>query len=83
MQVALNHEAIAGCRRELAALAQAVAAGDAARIQGLAIAFRLAFDGGGPLFHQSSREGRERLANTVRAALAALRVSSHFDQLGV
>jgi hypothetical protein len=51
------------------------------RIQGVAIAFRLAFDGGGALFLQpGTDDGIERLANTVQAAHAALGVSAEFDE---
>lgn len=82
-QVPLRREAIHRCRREIQALAKAVATADQPRTQGVAIAFQLAFDGGSPLFLQAqSHDGVERLANTVQAALSALRVSAEFDGTG-
>jgi HAMP domain-containing protein len=51
-----------------------------ARTQGIAIAIQLAFDGGAALFFQpDSPNAVDRLANTVHAAHAALRVSGDFD----
>jgi hypothetical protein len=55
---------------------------DNPRIQGVAIAFQLAFDGRGAMFfHPDTPNDIERLANTVRAAHSALRVSPDFDEL--
>lgn len=82
-QAPICREAVRGCECEIRALAGAVASADNARVQGLAIAFELAFDGGGPLFDRpDSRDGVERLANTVQAARSALRVSAEFDGTG-
>jgi hypothetical protein len=51
------------------------------RVQGVAIAHQLAFDGTGPLFFQpNKRRSAERLANTIRAAQNALNVSGAFDR---
>jgi hypothetical protein len=81
VRVPLSREAIHACERELHALATAVAGLERPRTHGLAIAFLLAFDGGGALFlRPETRDGRERLANTIQAALAALGVSAEFDQ---
>jgi hypothetical protein len=81
-EIPLSREAINRCGVELDALAEAIATIKEPRTQGVAIASQLAFDGCGPLFDQPSMpDGRERLANTVRAALAALEVSSEFDRL--
>jgi hypothetical protein len=75
--------AIDRCHRELRALATAIATLDGPRVQGVAIAFQLAFDGGGPLFLQpGARDGHESLANVIESAHAALRVSAEFDDLG-
>jgi hypothetical protein len=80
-EVPLNGDAIRRCRRELLALAASVATLEDPRTQGLAIAFQLAFDGRGALFLQpETRGGLERLANTIQAAHAALRVSAVFDE---
>lgn len=83
-QVPLSREAIRCCERELRGLADALLVErENPRAQGVAIAFRLAFDGGGALFLQpETRHARERLANTVQAALSALRVSAEFDEHG-
>jgi hypothetical protein len=73
--------AIRCCREQLLALATSVATLENPRTQGLAIASQLAFDGRGPLFFQPERRGElDRLANTIQAADAALRVSAHFDE---
>jgi hypothetical protein len=75
--------AIDRCHRELRALATSIATLDSPRVQGVAIAFQLAFDGGGPLFLQpGTRDGHECLANVIESAQAALRVSAEFDELG-
>jgi hypothetical protein len=43
---------------------------------------QLAFDGRGPLFFQPGQRGAiERLANTVQAADASLRVSAEFERV--
>jgi hypothetical protein len=80
-QAPLSRMAIRCCREQLLALATSVATLENPRTQGLAIASQLAFDGRGPLFFQPERRGElDRLANTIQAADAALRVSAHFDE---
>jgi hypothetical protein len=82
-QVPLSREAIRRCQRDLRALAAAIATLENPRVQGVAIASQLAFDGGGPLFAQPAvRDSVERLANTIQAANAALRISGQFDKPG-
>lgn len=79
-QAPIRRRAVRGCEREIRALASAVATADNPRVQGLAIAFEMAFDGGGPLFDQPyTWVSVDRLANTVQTALSALRVSAEFD----
>jgi hypothetical protein len=79
-QAPLDREAICRCREEMRALATSVATLENPRTQGVAIAFQLAFDGCGPLFFRpDSPDGTARLANTVQAALSALRVSGDFE----
>jgi len=79
-QAPLDREAVRSCQRQIRALATLVSTMDNPRIQGIAIAFELAFDGGGAMFfHPGTPNGIERLANTVQAALSALRVSADFD----
>ena len=81
VEVPRSREAIRSCQRELRALATAVATLENPRVQGVAIAFRLAYDGGGALYFQhETRDSVERLANTVQAALAALDVAAEFDE---
>jgi hypothetical protein len=81
-QAPLSREAIRCCHRELRALATSVATLENPRTQGLAIASQLAFDGRGPLFFQPGQRGAiERLANTIQAAEAALRVSAEFERV--
>jgi len=77
----LSRAAIRACSEELGRLAETVVTTENPRVQGVAIARQLAFDGRGPLFFQP-REKRsvERLANTIRAAHSALRVSGEFDR---
>jgi hypothetical protein len=83
VQVPLSGLAIDRCHRELRALATSIVTLDSPRVQGVAIAFQLAFDGGGPLFLQpGARDGHESLANVIESAHAALRVSADFDELG-
>jgi hypothetical protein len=83
VQVPLSRAAINRCHRELRALATSIVTLDSPRTQGVAIAFQLAFDGGGPLFVQpGTRDGHEWLANVIESAHAALRVSAEFDDLG-
>lgn len=80
-QVPLSRMEIRCCREQLLALATSVATVENPRTQGLAIASQLAFDGCGPLFFQpETLGGLERLANTIQAADAALRVSADFDK---
>jgi hypothetical protein len=80
-QAPLSREAILACREPLARLAEAVVTTENPRVQGIAIAQQLAFDGRGALFfHPGEKRGVERLANTIRAALIALRVSGDFDR---
>jgi hypothetical protein len=82
-QAPLSREAIRACRGSLSRLAEAVVATENPRVQGIAIAQQLAFDGRGALFFRpGEKRGVERLANTIQAALSALRVSSDFDRRG-
>ena len=80
-QAPLDREAVRSCQRQIRALATLVSTMDNPRIQGVAIAFQLAFDGGGAMFfHPDTPNGIERLANTVQAAHNALTVSADFDE---
>jgi hypothetical protein len=80
-QIPLSSNEISRCERQLLALAESVAFAENPRTQALAIASQLAFDGGGPLFHQPGARGRsERLANTIHAADAAFGVCGDFDE---
>jgi hypothetical protein len=77
----LSRAAIRNCREELSRLAETVVATENPRVQGVAIAHQLAFDGRGALFFQrGDKRSVERLANTIRAAQSALRVSGDFDR---
>jgi hypothetical protein len=79
-QAPLSREAVRCCCAEIRELAALVASLENPRTQGVAIAFQLAFDGSGPLFFRPDPpDGTERLANTVRAARSALRVSADFE----
>jgi hypothetical protein len=79
-QAPLDREAVRSCQQEIRALATSVSSLDNPRTQGVAIAFRLAFDGSGALFfHPSTPDGTECLANTVQAAHNALKVSADFE----
>src|SRR5262249_39608795 len=79
-RVPVSREAIRRSQGDVLALARMVATTENPRTQGIAIAFRLAFDGGSALFlHQEDPNAIERLANTVQAAQSALRVSGDFD----
>jgi hypothetical protein len=77
----VSANAILECRDQLIMLANAVVAAENPRVQGIAIARQLAFDGRGALFFQPKNRKRavERLKNTIEAALRALSVSSEFD----
>jgi hypothetical protein len=76
----LSVEAIRACRDQLRRLAEAIVTTENPRVQGVAIAQQLAFDGRGALYWQPNKKGpAERLANTIYAALRALSVSSEFD----
>lgn len=76
----LSNSAIRECRDELSTLAEVVVTTENPRVQGVAIAHQLAFDGRGPLFFQPhTKWSVERLRNTVRAAQTALNVSAEFD----
>jgi hypothetical protein len=80
-QAPMNGMGIRCCHEQLLALATSVATLENPRTQGLAIASQLAFDGRGALFFQPETRGElERLANTIQAADAALRVSADFDE---
>jgi hypothetical protein len=82
-QAPLSREAVRECQQQIRELATLVATLENPRTQGVAIAFQLAFDGRGALFFQpQARDGGERLANTLRAAHCALRVSAEFDEPG-
>jgi hypothetical protein len=81
VEAPLSREAILCCHRELRSLAASIATHENLRVRGLAIAFQLAFDGGGALYFQpETQDGVARLANTVRATHAALGVSAEFDE---
>jgi len=77
----LSRAAIRTCREMLGELAEAVVTIENPRVQGVAIAHQLAFDGTGALFFQpEEKRSVERLASTIRAAQSALRVSGDFDR---
>jgi hypothetical protein len=77
----LSVVAIRACREELKRLAEAIVTTENPRVQGIAIAHQLAFDGTGPLYFQPGKDRSvERLANTIQAAQCALRTSSEFDR---
>jgi hypothetical protein len=79
-QAPLCRKAVRCCCNEIRDLAAEVATMENPRTQGVAIAFQLAFDGGGPLFFRpDATDGTERLANTIQAAHGALRVSADFE----
>ena len=81
-QAPLSREAVWRCRGQLLELARTIRTVEDPRVRGVAIASQLAFDGRGPLFFQpATRDPVERLSNTLKAARAALRVSSRFDEL--
>ena len=76
----LSVEAIRVCRGELSRLAEAVVTTENPRVQGVAIARQLAYDGRGALFFQPNKKRAvERLASTIWAAERALSISSEFD----
>ena len=76
--------AIRACRDDLRELADALVRAENPRVQGVAIAAQLAFDGRSPLFfHPRRPDAEERLANTIHAAQSALRVSGDFDRSSV
>jgi hypothetical protein len=76
----IRRRAVRGCEREIRALGTAVAMADHPRVQGIAIASQLAFDGGGPLFSRPDAPDEvEPLANTIQSARSALKVSAEFD----
>ena len=82
-QAPLSGTAIRACREQLITLARRIVTTENPRVQAVAIASQLAFDGRGALFFQPKQEpGPDRLANTIRAALSALRVSGEFDRMG-
>jgi hypothetical protein len=77
----LSRAAVRACRKELRRLAEAVVTTENPRVQGVAIAHQLAFDGTGALYFQpGENRSVERLANTIRAARSALSVSGDFDR---
>ena len=76
-QAPLCREAVQRCSGEIRELATLVATMENPPPRGVAIAFQLAFDGRGALyFRPDTRDGVERLANTLHAAHRALRVSA-------
>jgi hypothetical protein len=78
----LSIPAIRACRDALKQLAVAVVTTENPRVQGIAIAHQLVFDGTGALFFQpTERRPTERLENTIWAALRALSVSGDFDRV--
>jgi len=82
-QAPLSVTAIRACREQLITLARRIVTTENPRVQAVAIASQLAFDGRGALFFQpKQKSSTERLANTIGAALSALRVSGDFDRLG-
>jgi hypothetical protein len=77
----LSAEAIRACRDELSRLAEAVVTTENPRVQGVAIAHQLAFDGTSALFFQPNKKRSvERLASAIWAAQRALNVSGEFDR---
>jgi hypothetical protein len=81
-QVPLSVTAIRECREQLITLARRIVNTENPRVQGVAIASQLAFDGRGALFFQpKEKSSSERLANTIQAAMNALRVSGDFDRM--
>jgi hypothetical protein len=81
-QAPLSVNAIRACREQLITLARRIVTTENPRVQAVAIASQLAFDGRGALFFQPKQEPTpDRLANTIRAALSALRVSGEFDRM--
>jgi hypothetical protein len=79
----INSAAIRASRNDLQELADAIVEAENPRVQGVAIAMRLAFDGVSPLFWQPDKpDAEERLANIIHAAKSALRVSGDFDREG-
>ena len=79
-KVPLDRAAVRGCAEELHALAVSVVSLRSPSAKGLAMAYQLAFDGGGPLFFQPDRQlDPSCLSNTVYAIESALRVSAEFD----
>jgi hypothetical protein len=77
----LSRAAIRACSEELSRLAETVVTTENPRVQGVAIAHELAFDGSGALYFQPGKKRSvERLASTIRAAQSALRVSGEFDR---
>jgi hypothetical protein len=78
----LSVSAIRACREQLITLARRIVTTENPRVQAVAIASQLAFDGRGALFFQPKQEpSPDRLANTITAALTALRVSGEFDRM--
>jgi hypothetical protein len=78
----LSVSAIRSCREQLIILARQIVHTENPRVQAVAIASQLAFDGRGALFFQPKQEpSPDRLANTITAALNALRVSGEFDRM--
>lgn len=81
-QAPLSETAIRACREQLITLARRILTTENPRVQAVAIASQLAFDGRGALFFQPrDKSSTERLANTIGAALNALRVSGDFDRM--
>jgi hypothetical protein len=79
--VPLSREAVRRCQQELQALAASIVALEKPRVQGIAIASDLAFDGGSALYFQPiTGDPTDRLANTIQAACTALQVSPRFDE---
>ena len=75
-QAPLHRDAVRHCAGEIRRLAAQVATLGNPAPRGIAIAFQLAFDGGGAMFRQpGDDDGAPHLANTLQTADRALRVS--------
>ena len=77
----LNRPGIRACGDALSRLADSIVTANNPRVQAVAIARQLAFDGTGALFFQPNKtRSVSRLRNTIQAAQSALTVSGDFDR---